>query len=430
MRHEPIDPKLFVTHRSRLAELLPDRSLAVVNANDILPTNADGSLPLFPNADLYYLTGVEQEQSILLLAPQAADPKMREILFVRETNDLLKVWEGAKLTKDEATRVTGIAAVKWLDEFPAIFRKLMCEMENVFLNSNEHPRAVVEIESRDARFIRDCRAQYPLHHYHRLAPLLHRLRIVKSPEEVALMRRAIEATDAGLRRVMRFVKPGVYEHEVEAELIHEFTRRRCRFAYTPIVGSGANSCVLHYIANDQPCKRGDVLLLDVGAAYANYNADLTRTIPVSGRFSRRQKQVYNAVLRVQRASIAGAVVGKLPADWLREAQALMNEELLRLELLKPADIKKQSPDEPACRKYFPHGLGHPLGIDVHDVGNTHEPMAAGWVMTVEPGIYIPDEGLGIRLENNILVTDNGPVDLTADIPLEADEIEELMQQGK
>lgn len=419
---------MFVENRARLKDsLLPD-SLAVVNANDILPTNADGTLPMRPNSDLFYLTGIEQEESVLVLAPDAFDEKHREILFLREPNEHLKTWEGHKLSKEEATKTSGIKTVKWLTEFRSMFHVLMCKAEHVYLNSNEHSRAVIEVETRDARFVRDCQTRYPLHSYHRLAPLMSRLRVVKSEPEVALIKQAANITDKAFRRVCRFVKPGVNEAEVEAEFAHEFIRNRATFAYQPIIASGANACVLHYIENDKPCRKGDVLLLDVGASYANYAADVTRTIPVGGRFTRRQKAVYNAVLRVMQAGIAGAVVGKLHRDWQKESQAMMNEELLSLGLLKPRDIKKQTPDEPACRKYFMHGLGHPLGLDVHDLGPITEPFAPGWVLTVEPGIYLSDEGFGVRLENDILVTENGPVDLTSNIPVEADEIEALMNR--
>jgi len=428
MRHAPIDSKLFVENRERLKKLLPPRSLAIVNANDVLPTNADGSLALHPNSDLFYLTGIEQEESLLLLAPDAFEPKHREILFVREPSEHLKIWEGHKHSKDEATKISGIKQVKWLSEFPVIFRQLMCEQEHVWLNSNEHKRAHVEVETRDARFTRAVQRQFPLHTYHRLARLMHPLRVVKTDAEIALLKESVAITEKGFRRLLRFVKPGVMEYHVEAELIHEFTRRRAQFAYNPIIASGKNACVLHYNQNDQPCKKGDLLLLDVAACYANYNADLTRTIPVSGKFTRRQKAIYNAVLRVMRASIKGATVGKLSRDWLKESQAMMNEELLALGLLKKSDIKKQTEDEPACRKYFMHGLGHPLGLDVHDVGFTTEPFAPGWVLTVEPGIYIPKEGFGVRLENDIVVTPDGPVDLMANTPVEAEEIEDLMNR--
>ncbi|MEY4200416.1 MAG: Xaa-Pro aminopeptidase, partial [Verrucomicrobiota bacterium] len=373
-----------------------------------------------------HLTGIEQEESILLLAPDAHEPKHREILFLREPNEHLKIWEGHKHSKDEATKISGIKQVKWLAEFPVLFRQIMCELEHVYLNSNEHKRAVVEVETRDARFARECQAKFPLHTYHRLARLLHQIRVVKSDAEIALLQQAVDITEQGFRRLLKFVKPGVMEYEVEAELIHEFVRNRAKFAYNPIIASGANACVLHYNQNNQPCRKGDLLLLDVAASYANYNADLTRTIPVSGRFTRRQKAVYNAVLRVMRASIKGATVGKLARDWLKESQAMMNEELLALGLLKKSDIKQQTEDEPACRKYFMHGLGHPLGLDVHDVGFTTEPFAPGWVLTVEPGIYLPKEGFGVRLENDIVVTPNGPVDLMAGTPVEVGEIEDLM----
>ena len=428
MRHVPIDSKVFTENRERLKQLLPPKSLAIVNANDVLPTNADGSLPLHPNSDLFYLTGIEQEESILLLAPDAHEPKHREILFLREPSEHLKIWEGHKHSKDEATKISGIKQVKWLSEFPVIFRMLMCEQEQVWLNSNEHKRAHVEVETRDARFTRAVQRQFPLHTYHRLARLMHPLRVVKTAAEIELLKEAVAITEKGFRRLLKFVKPGVTEYEVEAELAHQFIRRRAKFAYNPIIASGKNACVLHYNQNDQPCKQGDLLLLDVAACYANHNADLTRTIPVSGRFTRRQKAVYNAVLRVMRASIAGATVGKLSRDWLKESQAMMNEELLSLGLLKKSDIKKQTEDEPACRKYFMHGLGHPLGLDVHDVGFTTEPFAPGWVLTVEPGIYLPNEGFGVRLENDIVVTPDGPVDLMANTPVEAEEIEDLMNR--
>jgi Xaa-Pro aminopeptidase len=429
MRHAPIDPQLFITNRQRLAALVEPNSLTVVNANDVLPTNADGTLALHPNADLFYLTGVEQEESMLLLAPQAFDERHREILFLREGNEHLAVWEGHKHTKDEARAISGVKTVKWLSEFRTMFHQLMCEAEHVYLNTNEHRRAAIEVGTRDARFIRRTQAAYPLHDYRRLAPLMHRLRVEKSPAEVELLRKAIAITDEGFRRVLKFVRPGVNECEVEAEFAYEFIRRQAKFAYGPIVASGKNACCLHYGANDQVCQDGDLLLLDVAANYGNYNADLTRTLPVNGRFTPRQRDVYNAVLRVMRASISNATVGTLHRDWTRAAQTMMTDELHRLGLLTDEDLQKTYEiDEPACRKYFMHGLGHPLGLDVHDVGLTAEPFMPGWVLTVEPGIYIPAEGFGVRLENDILVTDQGPVDLMAGIPVEAEEIEQLMQR--
>src|SRR5688572_1847213 len=428
VRYAPIDPKLFVENRRRLKSLMLPNSLAVLNANDVLPTNADGSLPLVPNTDLFYLTGVEQEQSILVLYPDADDEKHRELLFLRETNEELAIWEGHKLTKEEARKVTGIQQIHWLQDFPRLFHRLMCECEHVYLNTNEHKRAVIEVETREARFVADIIRRYPIHDYHRLARVMHQLRVLKSDLEVELIREACEITRRGLERVLRMVKPGVTETRIEAEFAYEFIRRGGRFAYNPIIASGKNSNVLHYISNDQVCRNGDVLLLDVAAGYANYNADMTRTIPVNGRFTRRQKQVYNAVLRVLRASSAGLRPGKKWKEWQKEAEQLVEKECVDLGLLSTRDIKKQDPDKPAVKKYFMHGVGHPLGLDVHDLGLVTEPMQEGWVMTVEPAIYIPDEGFAVRLENDVLVRGSGNVDLMADIPIEAEEIEEKMQR--
>ncbi|MFM8436311.1 MAG: M24B family metallopeptidase, partial [Planctomycetia bacterium] len=304
----------------------------------------------------------------------------------------------------------------------------MCESDRVFLNANEHERAHVDVEPRDTRLARDLIARYPLHRYERLAPLMRRLRAVKSPAEVDLIRTAIDITDAGLRRVLSHLTPGVKEYELEAELLGEFTRRRARMGYEPIVASGKNACVLHYVDNDAECRAGDLVLIDVGACYANYAADLTRTYPVSGRFTPRQRAVYDAVLRVLRKATARLRPGITPRDWKRAAQLDMNDELVQLGLLSKADVAQDTPDDPACKKYFMHGLGHSLGLGVHDLAPVNGPFEAGWVVTVEPGIYIPDEGLGIRLENDLLVTADGAVDLCAHVPIEADEIENLMRR--
>jgi Xaa-Pro aminopeptidase len=430
MRHKLIEPRLFVANRQRLAALLPPNSLVVVNANDVPPTNADGTTALPANSDLFYLSGVEQEQSILVLFHDADDEKHREILFLRETSEELAIWEGHKLTKEEARAQTGIREVLWLSEFPRLFHRLMCECDHVYLNTNEHKRAVVEVESRDARFIADVRRKYPLHDYRRLAPLLHTLRAVKADVELELIREACRITEAGFRRVLKFTQPGVTETDIEAEFAHEFIRNRAKFAYLPIIASGPNACVLHYIENTATCRAGELLLLDVAASYANYNSDLTRTIPVSGKFTRRQKQVYQAVLRVLRQSTAGLQPGKTPKQWQKEAEQFIERELVDLGLLTMKQIRNQSKEPPAFRKYFMHGVGHPIGLDVHDVGITTKPMQAGWVMTVEPGIYIREEGLAVRLENDVLLTDCGPVDLMADIPIEPEEIEALMARPK
>jgi Xaa-Pro aminopeptidase len=429
VRYEPIRPELFNGNRERLRRLLPPHSLAVLNANDVLPTNADGTLAGVPNSDLFYLSGIEQEQTILLIYPDADEDKHREILFLREPTAENELWEGHKLNKEEARAVSGIQNILWLAEFPRLFHRLMCECGQVYLNSNEHKRAIIEVESRDSRFIAETRCRYPLHDYRRLAPFMHQLRAVKSDAEVALIRKACDITAAGFLRVLQFTKPGVSETEVEAEYAHEFIRNGGRFAYLPIIATGLNACCLHYVSNSATCGKNDLLLLDVGAAYANYNADLTRTIPVSGQFTTRQRQVYEAVLRVLRRCIKGLMPGIKTKDWQAEAEQFLEAELVDLSLLTVRQIKRQDPENPAFKKYSMHGVGHPLGLDVHDVGLTVHPIQAGWVMTVEPGIYLPEEGFAVRLENNVLVTENGPVDLMAHIPVEADEIEALMRSG-
>jgi Xaa-Pro aminopeptidase len=428
MKAVPLPAALFTLNRERLVQKLLPRSVAVLNANDIMPTNADGTMGHLQNADLFYLTGVHQEETMLLLAPDAFDPSHREILFVRQPNEHLAIWEGHKLTKEQATALSGVKNVKWLAEFPVVFRQVVCEMENVYLNSNEHQRAEAAVESRDARFVRDCQKQFPLHRYHRLAPLLHELRAVKSPAEIDAIQAACDLTGRGFKRVCKFVKPGVNEAEVEAEFAHEFIRHKGAFAYPPIIAAGANNNILHYTQNDQPCKKGDLLLLDVAAGLGNYMSDLTRTIPVSGRFTRRQKQVYNAVLRIFRAQVAALAPGKTTKDLRTECEERTAKECVDLGLLKMSDLKKQTPDTPAVRKFFMHGVSHPIGLDVHDVTYNHFKIQPGWVLTVEPAIYLKDEGFGVRLENTVLVTETGQHDLMAGIPIEADEIEALMNR--
>src|SRR5205809_1355918 len=430
MRYTPIDSQLFITNRERLKELMLKNSLAVVNANDIPPTNADGTLAMPSCSDLFYLSGVEQEESILLLYPDADEEKHREILFLREPTPEIELWEGRKLTRDEARQVTGVKNIRWLSEFRRLFHRLMCECDHVYLNSNEHQRAVIEVESREARFVADAKRRYPLHDYQRLARLMHQLRVVKSDLEIDLIKKACALTEQGFRRVLKFTRPGVLEAEIEAEFSHEFIRRRGRFAYLPIIASGKNALALHYVENSSVCSKGELLLLDVAASWANYNADMTRTIPASGRFTARQRRVYNAVLRVLRQSINGLVGGKKPKDWQTEGEQMIEKELVDLGLLTLRQIRKQDTDQPAFKKYFMHGLGHPLGLDVHDVGITTRPIQAGWVMTVEPGIYLREEGFAVRLENDVLVTENGPVDLMAGIPVEAEEIEQLMTAAR
>ncbi len=429
MRYSEIDPKLYVNNRKELVKALKPCSLALFNSNDTMPTNADGHLPFRQNNDLFYLTGVDQENSILVICPDFPDKKYREVLFVQETNEQIATWEGHKLTKEEARKLTGIQMVLWLTEFEKLFRHMMTMggVENVYLNTNEHYRADNKVETRDARFIDWCQKHYPLHRYERVAPIISKQRSIKSKIEIDLMQKACDITEAAYRRVLQFVKPGVKEYAIEAEYAHEFLRKGSRgFAYTPIIASGVSSCVLHYIENDKVCKDGDILLLDVGAEYANYNADLTRSIPVNGKYSKRQKDVYNAVLRVQKAAIKMLRPGVLYFEFHKEIQQLIEKELVDLKLITRTDIKNQHPERPAFQKYFMHGTSHMLGLDVHDVGNMYAKVQVGQVWTVEPGIYIKEEGLGIRIENNIVIGKDKNFDLMKNIPIETEEIEELM----
>jgi Xaa-Pro aminopeptidase len=429
MRYPAINNDLFIENRKRFTAKLKPKSIAVFNSNDIQPTNADGTMKFRQNSDLFYLCGVDQEETIVVVFPDCPDPDHREVLFVRETNDHIAVWEGEKLTKAQATAVSGIKKVYWAHQFKQVFFGLIVEAENVYVNTNEHVRAVIEVETREARFVDWCKKVYPAHTYLRSAPIMHELRAVKSSIEVDLISKACDLTEKGFRRLLGFVKPGVWEYEIEAELGHEFTRAGAGFAgYEPIIASGKNSCILHYNINKNQCKDGDVLLMDFAAGYANYQSDLTRTIPVNGKFTKRQKNVYNAVLRVMRFATSRLVVGNTIQEYHKEVGAAMEEELLKLRLITKTDIKKQDPSWPAYKKYFMHGTSHHLGLDVHDVGNRYRKFAAGMVYTCEPGIYIPEEAIGVRIENDILLTKKGPVDLMKNIPIEAEEIEALMKR--
>jgi len=429
MKNIKIDNKLFIGNRKKVASKLKPGSLALLNANDYMPTNADGTMHFKQNTDLFWLTGVNQEETILILFPDSPDPAFKEVLFVRETNDLIGIWEGKKLNKEEAREVTGIENIQWTSEFPRIFRALVTDCENIYLGSNEHKRAAIVVETRNARFIESCKKEFPLHNYMRLAPIINHLRMYKSPIEIDLLQKACDLTDKAFRRVLKFTKPGVMEYEIEAEFAHEFIRNGSGYAdYYPIIASGPGACILHYIKNDEVCKDGDLILIDTGAGYANYNADMTRTIPVNGKFTKRQKNVYNACLRVMRSTIELVKKGGIWKEIQKETEQNMEKELVNLRLLKMKDIKNQNPDSPALKKYFMHNVSHYLGLDVHDVGYFHLPYEPGMVFTVEPGIYIPEEGIGIRLENDIVVTKNGNFDLMKNIPVEVDEIEELMNK--
>ena len=427
MKYHRIDRALFESNRGRLVTKMASKSLAVFNSNDIITTSADSTRPFKQHTDILWLSGVDQEESILVLFPDCHDAKHREVLFLKETNDHIAIWEGEKLTKDAAFETSGIRTVYWLDQFVSIFNQLMSEAESVYINSNEHWRANTEAQTREDRWGEWCRSKYPGHNYLRSNPILHELRAVKHRIEVDLMKQACDITEKGLRRILNFIEPGVMEYEIEAELWHEFVRNRSQgFAYTPIIGSGRNACVLHYIENNQECKEGDVILMDFGAEYANYASDLTRCVPVSGKFTKRQKDVYNAVLRVKNGAIDILRPGKTLKEYHVEVGHLMEKELVDLGLISLDDIKNQDPNWPAYKKYFMHGTSHYIGLDTHDYGPWNAPIPEGSVFTVEPGIYILEEEFGIRLEDDYLITRDGHQNLMDSIPIEADEIEDLM----
>ena len=429
MKYLPIDNDLFIQNRKRFVEQLKPNSIAVFNSSDIMPTSADGTHAFVQQTDLLYLSGIDQEESTLVICPDAREEKHREILFLKETNEQISLWEGQKYTKAEATAVSGIKTVCWNNEFNNIFKPLVFQSEKLYLNTNEHLRADVSVETRDSRFLHWCRDAFPLHRYRRLAPIMQDLRIVKSPPEVDLIKKAGNITANTFYRLLGFIKPGVWEFEIEAEICHEFLRNRSRGpAFETIVASGIDSCTLHYVKNDKQCRKGDLVLIDFGAEYANYAADVTRTVPVSGRFSKRQKEVYNAVLKVHKAAIGMLTPGSILDECAREVGKIMEAELIGLGLLDAGEVKKQSEDEPLYKKYFPHGTSHHLGLNVHDYGDRYRKLEPGMVLTCEPGIYIRDEAIGIRIENDILITEDKPVDLTADIPREAEEIEDLMNR--
>ena len=429
MKYPKIDPGLFVKNRQRFSKQLKPNSIAVFNSNDFMPTSADGTHPFVQQTDLFYLSGIDQEETVLVVCPGAFEKKHKEILFIKETNKQIAIWEGQKHSKATAQDISGIRTVYWTSELEGILRPLILQSENVYLNTNEHLRAAVTVETRDMRFLKWCRQVFPLHHYERLAPIMHDLRAVKSPPEIQLIKEACAINEKAFRRLLGFIRPGVWEFEVEAEIVHEFMRNRSRGpAFETIVASGTDSCTLHYVKNDKQCKSGELVLIDFGAEYANYAADVTRTVPVSGKFSKRQKEVYNAVLEIQKAAIQMLKPGNSLEACQEKVAKLMEGELIRLGVLKRADIKKQPEDSPLYKKFFPHGTSHHLGLDVHDYGDKYRKFEPGMVFTCEPGIYIRDESIGVRIENDILITRKGPVDLTESIPREVEEIEELMNK--
>jgi Xaa-Pro aminopeptidase len=428
MKYDRISKELFVANRANFVKRMDKNALAVFNSNDIYPISADSTMPFEQHRDIFHLSGVDQEESILVISPNAKNEAHREVLFLKETNEHIAVWEGEKLTKEAAFEVSGIKTVYWLDQFETIFKQMMVEVDSIYLNTNEHLRASTIVQTRDDRFNIKVKQDYPAHKVLRSAPIMHTIRAVKHPIELELMQHACNITKKGIERLLGFIKPGVWEYEIEAELIHEFLRNRSKgFAYTPIVASGPNACVLHYIENNQQCKDGDVILLDVGAEYANYASDLSRSFPVSGRFTERQRAVYDSVLHVKREAEKMLVPGTLIPEYHKEVGLLMEAELVKLGLIDSTDIKNQDPKWPAYKKYFMHGTSHFIGLDTHDYGHYNEPIEAGMVFTCEPGIYIPEEGLGIRLEDDLVVQESGaPLNLMGDIPIEADHIETIM----
>ncbi|NNK23118.1 MAG: aminopeptidase P family protein [Winogradskyella sp.] len=431
MKYDLIDRNLFIKNRKNFMAQMKPSSLAVFNSNDIYPVSADSTLPFAQHRDIFYLSGVDQEESILVLFPDAPKAKHREVLFLKETNEHIAVWEGEKLTKEKAFETSGVKTVYWLQDLEKVMFELMTQCDTVYINTNEHYRANVETETREDRFTKWLTEKYSAHNVAKSNPILQRLRSVKDQLELDLMQQACDITEKGFRRILKFTKPGVWEYNLEAEFMHEFLNNRSKgFAYTPIIASGNNANVLHYIENNQQCKTGDLILLDVGAEYANYSSDMSRTIPVSGTFTARQKDVYNAVNRVKNDATKLLVPGTLWEDYHVEVGKLMTSELLGLGLLDKADIQNENPDWPAYKKYFMHGTSHHIGLDTHDYGLLHEPMTANMVFTVEPGIYIPDEGFGIRLEDDVVIQESGePFNLMRNIPIEAEEIEDIMNNA-
>ena len=427
MKYLPIDNQLFINNRKKFSAKLAKNTIAIFNANDVMPTNADGTMPFRQNNDLFWLSGVDQEESVLVIFPDHTDESQREILFLKETNEHIAIWEGAKLTKEGALKTAGIKTVYWLNELEGKMAELIGKCNGIYLNKNIHSRSASAVETRDDRFRKMISDKFPVTTIHEVAPIMHKLRAIKSNFEIKLMQNACDITEKGLRRILPFIKPGVTEYEIEAELMHEFLKNRSNgFAYQPIIGSGVDSCVLHYIDNNKACKDGDILLMDFGAEYANYASDLTRTIPVNGKFTNRQKAVYNSVLLVMKEATNMLRPGTIFKEYNAEIGRIMELELIKLGLLDKHDVQKQDAKSPLFKQYFMHGTSHYLGLDVHDVGDFDWPMKEGMVFTCEPGIYILDEELGIRLENDILVTANGPDDLMKNIPIEAEEIEHLM----
>ena len=423
MRYQPLSSEFYKKNRKKLNAKLPEDCVAIFHSNDIMPTNADGEMGFRQNNDLFYLSGIDQEETILIISPGG-----KETLFIKETSELIKIWEGAKLTKEEAQKLSGIHDVRWVNEYNSFITGLISDHHIIYTSENAHARANNQVETRNSRLLTELKKKIDSNQrFESVSSIMHDLRYVKEREEVQSIQTACNITEKAFRRVLNFIKPGVQEYEVEAEITHEFLMNRSRgHAYSPIVASGANACVLHYVENNATCNDGDLVLMDFGAEYGNYNADLTRSIPVNGRFTERQKAVYNAVLHVHNEAAKLLVPGNTFEILNKEVAKLMESELIGLGLLDQTDVKNQDPKKPLFRQYFMHGTSHSLGLDVHDVDNRAIPFEEGMVFTCEPGIYIPKENLGIRIENDIVLTKDGNLDLMKNIPIEVEDIEDLM----
>jgi Xaa-Pro aminopeptidase len=423
-----MNKNLFAKNREKLFAKLPENSLAIINSNDEMPRNGDQLFKFRQNSDLFYLTGINQPKTILLISPDNPNENFREILFTTQPTELFSTWYGHQADKNELTSISGIKNIMWLEDFEITLKDLMINAENVFLSSNEYIKFIPDFPDRNHRFILELKEKYPLHSYKRLAPILAGLRLIKEPEEIAAIQKACDITAKAFERVLKQTKPDIYEFQIEAEISYEFTVNAAdAHAYYPIIASGENACTLHYIENRGICKNGDLLLMDFGCEINNYASDCSRTIPVNGKFTERQKACYQSVLTVYNEILTHFVVGNTIDNLNKETNRLIEKELVKLGLFSEADIIAQNIGTPLFKKYFMHGVSHFLGLDVHDVGSKQIQFQEGMILTCEPGIYIKEEKMGIRLENDILITKDGPVNLMKNIPMEIEEIEKIMQ---
>ena len=431
MKYLPLNPQIFIENRRRFVNQMSKNSIAIFNSNDELPMNGDALYPFKQNADLYWLTGIEQEDTMLVLQPGHPDPKYREYLVLTRPNALKEKWDGHRFTALEGTTISGISTIVWLDVLEGILQPAIHLAETIYLNSNENDRKANYIPVRDYRFAKEMRNKYPLHSYKRSAQILKELRAIKTPLEIEVMQQAMNITEVAFRKLLQFIRPGVMEHEIEAEIWHSFLNQRSSGpAYGSIIASGDRARTLHYVSNNQECKDGELLLMDFGANYGNYAADLTRTVPVNGKFTRRQKNVYNACLHLHQYAASILKPGISIIDYTEKVGDEATSVFQKIGLLKKNEVKNEDKENRAYRKYLYHGISHHLGIDVHDLGTRTEPIRAGMVFTIEPGIYIEEEQMGVRIENNFWITKNGNRDLMKNIPITVEDIEALMKSPK